>query len=197
MSGNILEDYILRNNQIIILILGFPCSDKSTIAKELSIDTKLKKININNYIDDDKYVIEKINGLTLKMYEHPDNYNWNKLNKDVNKHKKKGIILYGNYIDINKINFDLNFVFFININNLLCTKILFEKKMFPYEEDNKKVSIYFKNYLNPLYEKLKTDIKINKYFNVKEDTVLNDVYEKLFDILMSLISSNLKIKIDK
>jgi adenylylsulfate kinase-like enzyme len=43
---NILEAYIRKYNQFIILILGLPCSNKSEIAKELHIDLKLPIIKI-------------------------------------------------------------------------------------------------------------------------------------------------------
>ena len=46
---NILEAYIKKYKQFIILILGLPCSNKSEIAKELSEDLKLPLININDY----------------------------------------------------------------------------------------------------------------------------------------------------
>lgn len=192
MGKNILDEYILRNKQIIILILGLPCSNKSFFAKELSADMKLRCININNYLIDNKFIKEKVNGMILKMYEHPDNYNWEELNKIINKYKKDGIILYGNYIDIKKINFDINFTFFINMNNALCKKILLENKMLPYEEDNDKVNLYFKNYLNPLYDDLKKNIKINKFFNMKEDISIEELYDNLWNILMELIQTSLK-----
>lgn len=196
MGKNILEEFISRNEQFIILILGLPCSNKSSIAKGLSVDMKLKSINVNKYIKKKSFIKEKIDGLSVKMYEHPDNYNWEKLNNDVNKQKNKGIILYGNYIDTKKIDFDIDFIFFINMNNLLCKKILLDKKLLPYDKDNedddKKINSYFKNYLNPLYDELKKNIKINKYYNMKEDTSMEETYENLWDTLMNFIMLNLK-----
>ena len=41
---NILEAYINKFGQIIILILGYPCTDKSEIAKELGLDLKIQII---------------------------------------------------------------------------------------------------------------------------------------------------------
>ncbi len=197
MGKNILDEYIDRNKQIIILILGLPCSNKSTIAKQLSKDTKLITININDY-QKKSFIEEKVGDLMLKMYEHPKNYDWDKLNEIVNEHKTKGIILYGSYIDVNKINFTINYSFFINMNNTLCKKKIFDYELSPYDKnntlDNSKIDTYLTNFLYPLYEKLKSDIKINKYFNIKENTTIESIYDVLWDVLITLIQSSLKNK---
>lgn len=185
---NILEAYINKYKQIIILIIGQPCTSKSQIAKELVVDLNLPIININNYLIKDKFLEREIDKIKFKLYEHPDNFDWEKLNEDVNKNKNKGLILYGNYLDKQKINFDIDYFFFINMNNNLCKKILIEKKLLPYEYDDKKVQLYFKEIFNPIYEKIKTELKINKFFNIKEDTTFNETYDELFEYLMNLIS---------
>ena len=74
------------------------------------------------------------------------------------------------------------------MNNSLCKKILIEKKLLPYENDDKKVQLYFKDIFNPIYEKIKAELKINKFFNIKEDTTFNETYDELFEYLMNLIS---------
>ena len=47
---NILEAYLKKYKQIIILILGLPCTNKSEIAKEFGIDLGLEVIKINDYL---------------------------------------------------------------------------------------------------------------------------------------------------
>jgi uridine kinase len=189
---NIFEGYIKKNKQLIILILGLPCSNKSELAKELIIDLNIPKLNINNYIKEDSYIEKTINDVKFKLYEHPDNYNWDKLNHDVNEVKNKGLVIYGNYIDINKIDFDIDFIYFVNMNTNLCKTILIEKKLLPYENDDEKVKIYFKDIFNPIYEELKNKLKINKFFNVKENTTFDEIYDELFENLMELIHKNIK-----
>jgi len=48
----------------------------------------------------------------------------------------------------------------------------------------------------PSFDKLREIIKekmsVNKFFNLKEDTKFDDVYDKLFDILMNNIEKSLK-----
>ena len=186
-STNILESYILKNKQFIVMILGMPCTNKSQIAKELVIDLKLPILNINDYIINDKFIDLKVDGIKFKLYEHPDNYDWDRLNRDVSHLKSTGLILYGNYLDISKINWKPDFSFFISMNMNICKTKLIKKKLLPYEEDDEKVKIYFTKIFNPLYDELKEKIKFNRFFNVKETTSFDQTYDELFDTLISLI----------
>ena len=185
---NIFEAYLNKYGKMIILILGLPCSNKSELAKELTVDLNIPKININSYLKENAFIEKNIDGVEFKLYEHVDNYNWDKLNQDVNTSKSKGIILYGNYIDITRIDFQIDFSYFINMNTSLCKKLLEEKKLLPYSSSDEKVKIYFDKVFNPLYENLKQTLKINKFFNVKETTTFDEIYDELFDNLMNGIN---------
>lgn len=188
---NILEAFIKKYNQLIILILGLPCSNKSEIAKELEIDLKLPIININDYLIKDKFIPIEIDGVVFKIYDDTNNYDWDKFNNDINKLKSTGVIIYGNYIDNSKINFDIDFSFFYSMNSTLCKKVLIEKKFINLntleEEKN-----YFEKIFNPKYEELKSSIKFNKFYNIKEDTQFTDSYDDIFELLMNLIRLKLK-----
>jgi hypothetical protein len=187
---NILQAFLKKYKQFIILIIGMPCTSKSDIAKELGIDLELPLININKYIKPDKFVVKEVEGIKFKLYEDIENYDWDKLNNDVNEKKTNGVILYGNYLDNTKIDFKIDFSFFINMNSTLCKNTLIEKKILDIE-DEKKLDIYFKEIFIPLYEKIKESIIINKYFNIKNDTDLIKMYDTMFDILMKLIQEGL------
>ncbi len=189
---NILQAYIKKNKQFVLLVLGMPCTSKSAIAKELVIDLGLPVININDYLIQDKYIDKDIEGVHFKLYEHPDNYDWEKFDKDVNKLKSNGVILYGNYIDKEKISFDIDFIFFFSMNTNLCKTMLVKKKLLPANIDEEKVKTYFLKVFNPIYEELKEKVKINKFFNIKEQTDFDSIYSDTFDTLMELISSKLK-----
>jgi len=188
---NILEAFIKKYKQLIILIMGLPCSNKSEIAKELKIDLKIPIININDYLIKDKFKEVKIDGVKFKIHEDTENYDWDKFNKDVEEFISTGVIIYGNYIDVNKIDFKIDFSFFYSLNTTLCKKILSEKKLLNLTnvEDEK---IYFEKIFNPKYEELKSNIKFNKFFNIKEDTIFSNSYDEIFDLLMSLIQLKLK-----
>ncbi len=188
----ILDEFIKRNKQFIVLVLGLPCSNKSEIAKELVVDLGLPILNINNYLVDGKFIDKEVDGVKFKLYEHPDNYNWKKLNEDVGKLKKRGVILYGNYLDIDKIDWKPDVTYFISMGYNICKKKLIEKKLLPYDENDPKVNIYFNKIFNPIYDEIKTKFKINRFFNLKEETTFTDVYNELFDGLIGMINSRLK-----
>ena len=75
---NILDAYIQKYKQFIILILGKPCSNKSKIAKELVIDLHLPSIKINDYLIKDKYIEKEVDGIKFKLYEDSENFDWEK-----------------------------------------------------------------------------------------------------------------------
>lgn len=229
---NIIEAYIKHFGQLIILIIGLPTSNKSEIAKELEIDIKpsFTLININDYM---KGFIEKeVNGIKYKLYDYPDNINWDKLVKDIDDTKSTGVILYGNYIDYNKIKdiITIDFSYFFDLKHSPLKKNLIEKKMLPFEvlnnksfinnkkdsksetvsnsdtpvsdtltnsdikseEINNKLEIYIKDILLPVYKDIKENIKFNKFYNIKETTTFEEIYDDLFDNLMVLIQAKLK-----
>jgi len=188
---NILEAYIKKYGQIIILILGLPCSNKSEIAKELASDLNLPIMNINDYLKQNSFVEKIVSEIKFKLYEHPDNYDWDKLCSDVNEKKKSGLVLYGNYVDNDKLDFEINFCYFFNMNVNLCKNILIEKQMLPYKEDDEKVKIYFKDVFEPIYDQLKKELKINKFFNLKETSTFDESYDETFDNLMEQIKKKL------
>lgn len=191
---NILEAFIKKYDKFILLIIGLPCTNKSIIAKELEKDLNLPIININNYVKKNAFIKKEVENIKYKLYDHIDNYDWDKLNKDVTKiiKDKSGVILYGTFIDTEKINFNIDFTFFLNMNNSLCKEILIKKKFLPYKEDDNRIKIYFEKIFNPIYDTLKLNININKFYNIKEKTKFNEIYDNLFDTLMDLILKKLK-----
>jgi len=188
----ILDELIKKNKQFIILVMGLPCTSKSELAKELVVDLGLPIINISDYLIQDKYIDKEVDGVKFKLYEHPDNYDWDKLNDDIRRLKRKGVIIYGNYLDFEKIKWTADVVYFVSMNLNLCKDKLIEKKLLPYESDDSKISLYFTKIFNPIYDEIKNKVKINKFFNIKENTTFDDIYNELFDNLILLVKSKLK-----
>jgi uridine kinase len=184
---NILEKYIELNGQIIIFIFGMPCSNKSLVAKQLNEDLHLHLINMNDFLQQDP-IEKKVGDNTFKIYEHEGNYDWKKFNNTVDKHKDKGVIIYGNFIYPDKMDFTIDFTFFVGMNTTLCKQEMLEHKMLPEDE---KIDDYLKLYLFPHYEEMKKVVKINKFFNVKADTGYETIYDGLFWSLMNLIKQSL------
>jgi hypothetical protein len=188
---NIFEKYLELYGQMIILILGLPCTNKSEIAKLLSQDLNVPLIKINDYIIQDNFIQKEFDGVVFKLYEHSDAYDWEKLNTDVNNAKATGVIVYGNYLNKEKIDWDIDFSFFYSMNTSLCRKVLQIKKLLPNETSEEKVKIYFDKVFNPTYDELKTQFKINKFYNIKETTTVKESYDDIFDLLMELIKNKL------
>ena len=67
---NIIEAYIKHFNQLIILIIGIPTSNKSEIAKELFTDIKptFTLININDYMNG--FTEKEVDGVKFKLYDY-------------------------------------------------------------------------------------------------------------------------------
>ena len=189
---NILEAYIKKIKQIIILILGFPGTNKSEIAKELSIDLNINIIKLNDYLIPKKYKEIIIDNFKFKVIEDSENYDWEKLNNDVNKMKSNGLIIYGNFIDIEKINFDIDLIFFYSINYKLCKEFLIKNNLINFDNSKKKFFIYFENIFIPFFENIKKNLKINKFYNLKEETKFNESYDDIFDYIMKSITNKLK-----
>ena len=180
---SILDEYKNQKKQMIVLLLGYQGSKKSKIAKLLNEDFKFKLIKINDYYEDNKYIEKKINDKIFKIYEHVDNYDWNKLSEEVNKYKTTGVILYGNIIDIKKINFKFDFIFFTSIQNKLYAEYIIKHKLFD-NIDEDYINLYTTNYITPLYDNIKKELQINKYYNIKKDTDIKKIYDELYNYLI-------------
>lgn len=193
---NILQVHIEEFNQIIILVLGMPCSNKSEIAKELAQDLNLNIININDYIIKDKFVEKESENIKYKIYEDTETIDWNKLNKDVN--KDKNVVIYGNFIDFDKIEFNPDYVLFYSLNNKLCKQLLIDNKLLDFDEkDETSLNNWYTNIFLPIYENIKSSGKINKFYNIKEDTEFEKIYDETFDILMHYLNAKLNKHFNK
>ena len=161
---------------------------------DYTLTIRLEIIKINDFLIKDKYKEVEIDELKIKIYEHTDNYDWDKLNLKINDSKKNGVIIYGNYLDTDKINWKIDFAFFYFMNVKNCQEILFEKKMIDDNLSKKALGKYFSKYLNILYEELKKKIKINKFFKINNEMTFVKSYDLIFDTLMELILQSLNEK---
>ena len=189
LMTNIIEEYINQKQQLVILLIGPQGSQKSKLAKMLNEDLNFKLIKISDY-HNNKYIKKTINNSIFNVYEDIENYDLEKMSNDINKYKSKGVILYGNNIDIEKITFKIDFIYFTSIKYQL-----YKKYILKYDSiDNKKeyyLNTYIGNYISPLYENLKSKLKINKFFNIREETNIGDIYKELFDNLITNIKKTI------
>jgi len=171
---NILDAYIDKKGKCIIYIYGYPCTSKTQIGKLLAEDINLPHINANQFIDGFKNIDN------MKIYEHSENMQWDKL-------KDKILETSSAVITCNYITDDLNpdFVYFIGINKTLCKENLLEFNAAK-NDDSKYiepdvVDKYITNVLFPMYDSQTKITKINKFINIKENSTLENIYNTLFD----------------
>ena len=191
---NVLEKYIDINKQFIILINGITGTSKTTIAKLLCNifnknlkETKLKLIKLSSYLINDKYVDIEINNNLFKIYDHPDNYDLNKLNEDINKYKYA--IIVGNYIDTSKINFKYDISFYLDTSYINYKTYIIERDLI---KNSDIIDDYVYKIFKPLCEKYKLQNKYNKIENIKNDTMSDDILMEFFNRIMSFIQKNIK-----
>jgi hypothetical protein len=210
---NILEKFVNTNGKIVILIIGMPCTNKSQIAKILSEDLnnnlrpiytkkRVNIINLKDYFLESNYKVIDVKAqysdkiIKYNIYETTDNYDWEALNTELIK-DNGGSIIFGNFIDIEKLKFKINYSFFLDMSISLCKKIMIDKQILPIKKDSKdsdfKLNSYFEHVFIPSYEKIKEQVKINKFFNVKNgsDEEINKIYDSLYKSLTLLIQETL------
>ena len=191
---SILDEYIKQKGQIIILIIGMMNSLKSKISKELLISlnentkTKLKLINMCNFYTKDKHIKFTDDNDTFNNYDINSNYNFDELNKTVKEHKK--VIIYGSTIDIDKIDFKVDFTFLLSSTKTRIKECLEKQNIMKNEELMQK---YIKKYYLPYYDNLKEKIKPDKIVNIKKnDETDEDIIDKytteIFDVLKNFIN---------
>lgn len=179
---NYLDAYIDKKKKCIIYIYGYPCTSKTKIGKLLACDIKLKYINANKYMDGTTLVNN------MKIHEHPNNMQWNKLKEELLENDL--VVVTSNYINAD---IEPDFVYFIGINKTLCRENLLEKNAS--KEDSKYIDPnnldkYMSEVLFPLYEEQTKIVKINKFFNIKENTTDEDLYDMVFDQFISDLQKN-------
>ncbi len=113
---NLLEEYILRNGEIIILISGLSSSKRSLLAKEIYRDFKLLKlISLDDYCNENNVQTIELFGQKVRDWDDINVYDWDRFNSDINNNKKSGVIAFGDIFPKNKIKFDTNFHIHITI----------------------------------------------------------------------------------
>lgn len=197
---NIVEQYINKNKQLIILISGFSGSGKTLLAKNIERDFKLKFINLNNFYKKDyKEIVELREDVKVIDWDNPDAIDWDKFNKKINDIKDNGVIVSGFCFPDDKLDFKPDYHIYLKISK---EKLI--KNRHDYLEENKD---------NPLNEIKDTDIELlilNKltykhYLEVKDKSTYtfntdttnqspDETYDEIFNYLIKQIDKNVYSK---
>ena len=197
---NIVEAYLKFNKQLVILVSGLSGSNKSQLANFIGRDFKLKSINIDEYcISDFKKMVEVIDGVTINDWDDVDSVDWSNINKDVDKYKENGVVLYGSYIPTNKITFSPDFHIHVKISkqNLIDARRTFIKnnpekckELIKFVDTPTEHAIINK-IVFPHYQKYLEQSKIDKYINANELNI-DEIYDAAADFLFNKINEKLK-----
>lgn len=197
---NIVEAYLKFNKQLIILVSGLSGSNKSQLAKFIERDFKIKSINIDDYcIKEFEKMVDVIDGVKINDWDDIDSVNWKNINKDVEKYKDLGVVLYGSYITSDKITFNPDFHIHVKISkqNLIDARRTFIKnnpdtceKLIKFVDTPTEHAIINK-IVFPHYQKYLEQSKIDKYINANELDV-NEVYDAASSFLFNKINERLK-----
>jgi len=196
---NIVQAYIKFKGQLVIYISGIMGCGKTTLAKHISDDFKIKMIDQIDYYKKDYNVKYKLpDGVDVINWYTDDAIDWDKLNDDINKMKVNGLIVVGMSFPKDIVG-EPDYHIHLNISKNECVTKRTEhikSNKDKYEEEYKLIgSVTEKLKMNqlifPYYLESTKKAKVNKFININE-LEDNSVYDVAFDALIELIQSYLK-----
>lgn len=194
---NIVEVYNNFNEQLIILISGLSGSKKTTLAKKISKDFKLKMFNLEDYsVLNNDNTVKLSNDVTVTDWDHIDSYNWEQFNIDINNNKKDGLVVCGQYFTSDKINFKPDFHIHIKISKKRLTENRHEfiekhPDKFPDVLNTPTESLIINQLAYPHYLEYLEKSSVDKFINANEITE-EEVYDSAFSYLINMIDKFLE-----
>jgi len=207
MSKNYIEisynkAYIKYKKQLIIIVSGLAGCGKSILAENIKRDFKLILLDQHNY-----YKKDYQDKVTLKNNEEVVNwdsdnaFDWERFNKDVNKHKETGVIIDTIGLPYDKINFEPDFNIYLSITKKKCIekrKDFLEKHKETYKKEYEEIDtttskLKFNTLTYPYYleNMKKAKGKISKF--IQGDELTNDeIYDVAFDHIIKQIGNYLE-----
>ena len=189
---NILEAYIKFFNGIVIYISGLSGCGKTELVNNISLDFKLKVIDQKIYYKDP---VKKTlsNGETVDTYDDDQTIDWDKMNKDIEKAKTKGVIVNGVALLKDKLP-PADYHLHVSVGKQKCLDVrrnyltrhkdkygLEFEKIGTETERLKMLEISYPYYLDSIKRSV-----INKFINANELTN-NQIYDIAFEKLIDFI----------
>lgn len=195
---NIVEAYIKFKGQFIILISGLPGCGKLAIAKSLSKDFKFKLLDQYNYYKKDYQETSTLQDGTKVINWYNDNaIDWDKLKDDIEENKKKGVVVVG--ISFPKDKFDADYHLHLTMSKQMCMEK--RKEFLEKHKEEDKYSQEFKvlntpteklimnQLIFPYYLEARNNGKIDKWINMDTLGSDDDVYDMVFDHMLSVVQA--------
>ncbi len=206
---NYVDAYIKFRGQLVILVSGLSSSGKTKLAKNISRDFKIRFLNAHNYLisgysntielikkDDKDNIVESIKTIN---YDTDDAIDWKRLNIDIEKHKKFGVIVTGIGFPSEHITVHIDYHLHLKLSKQNCLErrkkyIVEHKEKFPIENKiiEKKLDQFQMNkYTYPYYLDVRNRSKIDVWINV-DDLTEQLIYDKAFDLLIQFFEHYLR-----
>jgi uridine kinase len=195
MPSTILDIYLKKYKQLVIIISGMSGTNKSEIAEEISKILKCEHINQNNFLDINFGEIIEIENKKIKIWDSDEAIKWDSFNEKINEkiNEKNIIVISGISFNKDKINFKNDY----HLHLKLSKQILLEKRNdfierhSQYEnidEDTRKM--IFNKYTYPYYLKTTENEVINKFLNINEMNK-NEIINQTFNLIMTFIENKI------
>lgn len=198
---NVVEAYIKFKGQLIIMISGINGCGKTTLAKNISNDMKLTRLDQFDYYkkDYDKKVTLS-DGTTLINLHTDEAIDWDRFNNDVNKYKKNGVVVTVFSAPIDKLNFDTDYHIHLSISKKKCLerrRIFLTEHKEKYYDEYKLIGtptekLKMNKLIFPYYLKSIKKMKINKFIKVSNKTD-DQIYDIVFDLIIKFIEKYLYV----
>ena len=204
MPPTILDVYLERFKQLIIVVSGMSGSNKSEIADEISKSLKCKHINQNNFINADFKETVEINEKKINIWDSDDAIDWIQFNDKIKEtlNDNKILIVSGTSFNKDKIDFKIDY----HIHLKLSKQILLEKrhdfierhsKEPQYENmnniDKETEKIIFNKYTFPYYLKTTENAIINKFLNINEIQI-DEIVREVFKCIITFVENKIYYK---
>jgi tRNA A37 threonylcarbamoyladenosine biosynthesis protein TsaE len=197
---NIVEAYTKYNGQLVIFISGLIGCGKSKLAKKISESLKLKLVDQYDYFKKDYNSKTTLPDKTEHVNWYTDDaFDWDKLNNDIQKSKKDGIVIVGSSLVDDKIKATPDYHLHLSISKKMCMekrKIFVEKNKEKYVDDFKYLNtptegLKMNQLIFPYYLNAKGRSQITKYLNANEMDFAQ-MHDGTWNLLIEFINSNVE-----
>ena len=203
MPPTIIDAYLEKYKQLIIVISGMSGSNKSDVANEImdlvNKTNKCKHINQSNYMNKDFEEIIEINDKKIRVWDTDEAIDWLAFNNSVKEELVGTKILIISGVSFNKDKIDFRVDYHIHLK--LSKQQLLEKrnefierhsKEDAYKEmnnlDDETKKTLFNKYTFPYYLKTTENSIINKFLNINE-MQLDDIIRETFNLVIQFIEN--------
>lgn len=200
---NIVEAFVKIKGHLIVLISGLSGSGKTRLGQNISKLFNMKLINEKDYLKKNYGELATLpNNVKIINWDSDDIYDWEKLNEDILRNSKKGVIVTGSAFPANKLEFTADFHIHIKLSkqNILKRRLQHSEKH-KKEHDIAIQQIIFNNLTYPYYIDAVSRSNINKFINSNdymisceeagENCYDDKIYDSAFDYLMDQIGRNI------